>query len=254
MPNSNCDILVFAPHPDDAELCCGGLLLKAARRRKRIVIVDITRGEMGTRGSPEIRARESAAADKLLKIRVRENLGLRDGHLSDDDALRTALVNALRRHRPQLLLIPHWEDQHPDHAAVGQAGLYAAWLCGAPNYSPETGADVTTAGRPPYRPRRVLHYNNRYGIEPNVVIDIDDVIDAKLELVACYQTQFGAGKKTKGRRNDPQTRLSNPRFMEWLKGMHAFYGYKIGVDYGEPYCTKGPLGLADVEAITNDGS
>src|SRR5438477_4906162 len=106
------DILVFAPHPDDAELCCGGLLLKAAHARKKIAVVDITRGEMATRGSVATRKKEAAAATRMLRLHARENLGLPDGHLRDDDTLRTALVNSLRRYRPKLLLIPHWEDQH----------------------------------------------------------------------------------------------------------------------------------------------
>lgn len=250
---NSCDILCFAPHPDDAELCCGGLLLKAARARKKLVVVDITRGEMGTRGSPAIREREAAAATRLLKLRARENLGFPDGHLHDDDTLRAALVHALRTHRPKLLLIPHWEDQHPDHAAVGQAGLYAAWLCGAPRYAPESGAGVASAAALPYRPAKVLHYNNRYGIQADVVVDISDVIEEKLKLVACFQTQFGAGASAKKTKASParefQTRLSNPRFIEWLKGMHSYYGYQTGVDFGEAYCIKGPLGISGVDAV-----
>src|SRR5580704_7208875 len=116
-----CDALVFAPHPDDAELCCGGLLLKAGRAGMKLGVIDITRGEMGTRGTPEIREKEAAAATRLMRLSARENLGFPDGYLRDGDDLRTALVNALRKYRPSLLLIPHWEDQHPDHAAVGQA-------------------------------------------------------------------------------------------------------------------------------------
>ena len=160
----NSDILVFAPHPDDAELCCGGLLLKARRAGKRAVVVDVTEGEMGTRGTPEIRRKEAAAASKMLGLAARENLRFPDGHLHDDERLRTALVKCLRKYRPSLLLIPHWEDQHPDHAAVGQAGLYAAWLAGAPKYDAKSGSGVASSDRLPYRPRTVLHYNNRYGI------------------------------------------------------------------------------------------
>ena len=244
-----CDILCFAPHPDDAELCCGGLLLKAMRARKKLVVVDITRGEMGTRGTPETRQREAAAATRMLKLSARENLGLPDGHLHDDDTLRTALVDALREHRPKTLLIPHWEDQHPDHAAVGQAGLYAAWLCGAPRYAPESAHGVASKGALPYRPQRVLHYNNRYGIQADLVIDITDVMEAKLKLVACFQTQFGAGGAGQGRAKEFKTRLSNPRFMDWLKGMHSFYGYQVGVDFGEAYCVKGPLGINGIGAV-----
>jgi bacillithiol biosynthesis deacetylase BshB1 len=246
---NSCDILCFAPHPDDAELCCGGLLLKAKHAGRKLVVVDITRGEMGTRGTPAIREREAAAATRLLKLHARENLGLPDGHLHDDDTLRVALVNALRKYRPKLLLIPHWEDQHPDHAAVCQAGLYAAWLCGAPRYAPETAKGVASAGGLPYRPARVLHYNNRYGIQADLVVDITNVIEEKMKLVGCFQTQFGAGQTSKTSAKENQTRLSSPRFMEWLKGMHSFYGYQVGVEFGEAYCVKGPLGISGVDAV-----
>jgi bacillithiol biosynthesis deacetylase BshB1 len=238
------DILVFAPHPDDAELCCGGMLLKARAQRMAVGIVDITRGELGTRGTPEIRQRETAAATKILKPAVRVNLGFRDGHLHDNDELRTALVRALRRYRPNLLLIPHWEDQHPDHAAVGQAGLYAAWLSGAPKYDLQSGSGVAATHRLPYRPRHVLHYNNRYGIAADVVVDITTVMDQKLRLVSCYGTQFGPGRK-----GGPQTRLSSDHFFNFLRGLHSFYGYQAGVQYGEAYCSKSPLRLTDLRAL-----
>jgi bacillithiol biosynthesis deacetylase BshB1 len=241
-----CDVLVFAPHPDDAELCCGGLLIKALRAGLKLGVIDITRGEMATRGTPEIRQSEAAAASKLLRLTARENLGMADGHLRDNDELRAALVDSLRKYRPSLLLIPHWEDQHPDHAAVGQAGMYAAWLCGAPKYSPETGVGVAAPGRLPYRPKQVLHYNNRYNIQADVVIDISDVIEKKMDLVRCYRTQFGSNG---GKNKDPQTRLSSARFMEWLRGMHSFYGHQAGVEFGEAYCVKGPLGVGNVAAL-----
>lgn len=234
------DILVFAPHPDDAELCCGGLLLKARNARLKVGIVDVTRGEMATRGSVRARQREAAAASRRLEVLVRENLRLPDGRLHDDERLRRALVRALRRHRPRLLLIPHWEDQHPDHAAVGQAGLYAAWLAGAPRYDPRSARGVAAPDRLPYRPRQVLHYNNRYGIEADVVVDISEVLEEKLALAACYASQFGPGQKAGG---GPRTRLSSPHFAEWLRGLHSFYGSRIGTRYGEPYCTKGPLAV-----------
>ncbi|HYG76127.1 MAG TPA: bacillithiol biosynthesis deacetylase BshB1 [Planctomycetota bacterium] len=235
------DILVFAPHPDDAELCCGGLLLLAGRAGLKLGVIDITQGEMGTRGSVAERKREAAAATKLLKLSARENLKLPDGKLHDDQTLRCALVRMLRRYRPAILLAPHWEDQHPDHAAVGQASLYAAWLCGAPNYDAGSGAGIAAPGRPPYRPRHVLHYNNRYGIQANVIFDISSVMDEKIELVRCYATQFGAGDGS-----GKQTRLSDAHFFDWLRGMHAFYGYQAGARFGEPYCTKTPLAIGDI--------
>ena len=240
------DVLVISPHPDDAELLCGGLLLLAKRAGKRIGVIDVTRGEMGTRGTVETRAKETAAASKRMKLDARENLGLPDGHLHDNEELRMALVQAIRTYRPKLLLIPHWEDQHPDHAACGQAGTYAAWLSGAPKFHPESSAGVASHDAPPYRPQQVLHYNNRYGIEADVVIDISAVIDDKLALAKCYRTQFGASG---GRKAGPQTRLSRVGFIDWLRELHAQDGHRAGVAYGEGYCSRGPVCVRDVNAL-----
>jgi len=238
------DILVFAPHPDDAELCCGGLLLMARRAGLSLGVVDITQGEMGTRGSVAQRQREAAAASKQVGLLARENLKLPDGQLHDDQRLRRALVKTLRKYRPSILLAPHWEDQHPDHAAVGQASLYAAWLCGAPKYDPKSGSGVTASDRLPYRPRHVLHYNNRYGITADLVFDITPVMDEKVTLVSCFTTQFGPGEK-----KSHKTRLSDAHFFDWLRGMHAFYGYQAGVRFGEAYCVKSPLAVSDIASF-----
>ncbi|HEY3324556.1 MAG TPA: bacillithiol biosynthesis deacetylase BshB1 [Planctomycetota bacterium] len=237
------DILVLAPHPDDAELCCGGLLLKARDAGLSFGIIDVTRGEMATRGSVRQRQKEAAAASRILKLAVRDNLGLPDGHLRDDETLRRELVRKLRRYRPHTVLLPHWEDQHPDHAAVGQAGIYAAWLAGAPRFEPSSGKGVASADRAPYRPKRLLHYNNRYGINADIVIDISSVIDAKMELARCYVTQFGpaAADASDEGAGMLQTRLSHAGFFDWFRGMHAYYGSQAGVQYGEAYCSKGPL-------------
>ncbi|MCZ7644691.1 MAG: bacillithiol biosynthesis deacetylase BshB1 [Planctomycetota bacterium] len=244
------DILVLAPHPDDAELCCGGLLLKARDAGLSFAIVDCTRGEMGTRGSVARRAKEAAAADRILRTRERINLKLRDGHLRDDEPLRVALVRALRRFRPRLVLAPHWEDQHPDHAAVGGAAEPAAWLCGAPKFDPRTARGVASPDRPPYRPARILYYNNRYGIDADLVLDISAVFEEKMKLTLCYGTQFGPGKRdARGKGNAPLTRLSSAQFLDFLRAMHGHYGFKINAPYGEPYCVKGPVALDSVESL-----
>lgn len=243
------DILVFAPHPDDAELLCGGLLLKAAKRGKKTVVVDLTRGELGTRGSVDERTREAAAASALLGLAARENAGLPDGKLQNDDVLRSTMVRMLRKYRPSLVLIPHWEDQHPDHAAVGQAGLHAAFLTGVPKYDAGSGTGVAAPDRLPYRPRQILHYNNRYGIAANIVVDISDVADEKMEVVRCFGTQFGPGNPEAGGTAESQTKLSGTQFFDWLRGMHSFYGYQAGVRFGEAYCSKSPLCVSDVSML-----
>ena len=235
------DILVIAPHPDDAELLCGGLLLKAKQAGKRIGVVDLTRGEMGTRGSIETRAKEAAAATRLMDLDARENLGLRDGYLIQDPNLLSAIVRMLRKYRPACVLAPHWEDQHPDHAAAGQAILHAAFMTGVSKFEPDTGEGVVSVDALPYRPSVVLHYNNRYGIAADVIFNIADVFEQKLKLVDCYASQFGPGEATGDGNAEPQTRLSHSNFIEWFRGLHTFYGYQIGARYGEAYCVKQPL-------------
>lgn len=244
------DILCLAPHPDDAELCCGGLLLKARRAGKSVVIVDCTRGEMGTRGTVAQRKREAAAADRMLGTTARVNLGLRDGHLLDNDGLREPLVAALRRFCPRIVLAPHWEDQHPDHAAVGRAAEPAAWLCGAVKYAPRSARGIANPGKLPYRPEHVLYYQNRYGIEADLVVDISDVFEQKVALAGCYATQFGPGMQSAKRsKREPLTKLSSDKFLAWFRAMHGHYGFKIGADYGEPYCVKGPWPLKRMESL-----
>lgn len=234
------DIVCVAPHPDDAELCCGGFLLNAKGAGLSIGIIDCTQGEMATRGTVAVRKKESTAADKLLKTDIRLNLKLKDCHLHDDTTLHVPLVSALRRLRPRILLVPHWDDQHPDHAAVGQAGVNAAWLCGVPKFAPKSAQGVATTDRKPYRPDIVLHYQNRYGIIADLIVDISDVMEGKLKLARCYSSQFGPATTAKQKR-DPMTKLSSDVFFDWIRGMHAYYGSRIGAAYGEPYCIKGAL-------------
>lgn len=240
-------ILCVAPHPDDAELCAGGLLLLARQAGHEIVVVDCTRGEMGTRGSVAERKKESAQADRLLGTKARLNLALPDGHLHDDERLKVALVRALRKFRPQVVLFPHWEDKHPDHAAVGRAAEAVAWLCGAPKFDPKSARGIASKDRPPYRPDLILYYNNRYGIEPDLVVDITPVFARKAQLVECYATQFGP--RVKNSKHTPQTLLSTQGFLDWFRSQHAHYGFKIGAPYGEAYCVKGPLSVREVSAL-----
>lgn len=233
------DILVLAPHPDDAEMLCGGLLWKAKSLGRKIGVIDFTRGELGTRGSAAMRRKEAAAATAMLGLDVRENLGLHDGHLNREERLMPSIVRVLRKYRPKLLLTPHWEDQHPDHAALGQASLHAAYLAGVPKYESASAGGVASAGSLPYRPAQILNYNNRYTITANLVVDITKVFEKKAALIACFASQFGAGKAQQ--KFGPQTRLSHGNFYEWLTGLHTFYGHQIGVRYGEAYCSKGPI-------------
>jgi len=196
------DMLVIAAHPDDAEMAAGGLIAKMVQRGHSVGIVDLTRGEMGTRGTPEERAKESAAADEVLGITVRENLGLPDGGLTDSLEYRRLVVDAIRRHRPALVVAPPLEDLHPDHAAAGRLAAAAHYPTGFTKY--ETGSE-------PHRPDAVIHMMNHFEFMPTFIVDVTDVWETKMAAgrrsgrgvprggrpvkvgIVCYPTYGGSG-------------------------------------------------------------
>lgn len=230
------DLLVFAAHPDDAELAGGGLLARANALGQKVGIVDLTRGELGSRGTPETRAEESAAADRVLGVSVRENLGLPDGGLVPNDLdARRLVVDAIRRHRPTLIAAPHLEDLHPDHAAAGRIVADALYPSGFANY--ETGSR-------PYRPAGLIHYMNHFAFEPSFVLDITDVFEVKLAAIRCYASQLHREGST-----EPATNISRPDFLARIEGRAREYGSRIGVGFGEPWFSSRPVPVQDPVAL-----
>ncbi len=227
------DILAVAAHPDDAEICVGGLLLAAAARGKRVGIVDLTRGELGTRGSAEDRARETAAADALLAPAARINLALPDGRVESSLAAREKLAEVLRELQPDVLLAHHTEDLHPDHAAAGRIAREAWYLAGLNRLAPE--------GRSARRPARLYHFMGHVPFEPTLVVDIGEVWDRKCALVRCYASQLApADAGDKG-----QHFLFGADILRRMETRARFYGERIGVRYGEPLLARGPLPCFD---------
>jgi bacillithiol biosynthesis deacetylase BshB1 len=229
------DVLVFAAHPDDAELAAGGLLARCAEIGLRAAIVDFTRGEAGTRGSPEIRAAESAAADRVLGIRARENLGLPDGRLTETIEARLLAIEAIRKHRPALVAAPYVEDLHPDHAVVGRVVAAAIYPSGFPRI---------VTGSKPHRPRALVHYMNHTAFPPAFVLDITSVWEKRMAAVRCYQSQFFDPES-----KEPATNISAPDFLERLAARFRHYGSLIAADYGEPYFSRGPVPVMDPLAV-----
>lgn len=222
------DLLAFGAHPDDVELCCGGWLLLAADRGQRTGVVDLTRGELATNGTPEIRDQEAAAAADALGLAVRENLRLPDGGLLADDPLQlAALVGAIRRHRPDLALAPWTEARHPDHTATGHLAKKAVFFAGLRKYRPDLGE--------PFRPRRLLAYPERHDGDPELVVDVSAVHDRKLAAVACHRSQFGG---------DP-TILTRSLGLGAFEVRDRYWGATVGVAHGEPYLLGGPVPVAD---------
>lgn len=229
------DVLIVAAHPDDAEICVGGTILKLVRAGKRVGVVDATRGEMGTRGSADDRAREVAAANALMKISVRHNLDLGDGRIEVTLSAREKLAALIRDHQPDVVLAQSPEDLHPDHAATGQLAREAWYLAGLARL-----ADPN-ASKPAKRPQRLYHFMGHVPFDPTYVVDIGPVWEEKIALVRCYASQLAPqGDKDKG-----QHFLFGADILSRMETRARFFGERIGVRYGEPLLHKGPLPCVD---------
>lgn len=225
------DVLAIGAHPDDVDMTCGGTLAKMSARGRSVAIVDLTRGEMGTRGSPEIRAQEAQAASKILGARERIALDLGDGVLENDAESRRQVIELIRRLRPIIILTHHWEDLHPDHAAVGQILRSVMYPAGFANF-PARGE--------PYRPNEVLFFMAHIPFEPSFIIDIDGYHDTKIKAVRCFSTQLGLTKN-----EDLPTRISQPGFLQQLDARARYFGALIGRTFGEPFLVTRPVPMED---------
>jgi bacillithiol biosynthesis deacetylase BshB1 len=223
------DLLAIGAHPDDVELSCGGWLALAGQRGQTAVVLDLSRGELATNGTVELRAREAAAAAEILGLADRRNLGLPDGGIrAHDDAQVDALVGQIRDLRPGLLLAPHTEARHPDHAEAGALCRRAVFLAGLRQHRPDLGA--------PWRPRRILHYPQRHEVRPELVVDISSVVDVKARAVAAHESQFGAGAATL---------INRPLGLSAWDVRDRYWGASIGVAHGEPYLLGSPVPVSD---------
>jgi bacillithiol biosynthesis deacetylase BshB1 len=233
------DILAIFAHPDDVELTVGGTLLKMKHLGYRTGALDITRGEMGTRGTPEGRAIEAEEAAKILKLDVRENLGLADGHVFVNDAERTALVRVLRRLKPKVILTHQEGDPHPDHDHIAKLVRESARLSSMLRYDEETGKDKIPVPN-------VAHNIFSRRVQPSFIVDISDFLDAKMDAIRAYRSQFHDPNS-----NEPETRLTSTGFLDELENRSRYFGSLIGVAAGEPYNVREALNISDpVELLT----
>lgn len=237
------DILAFGVHPDDVELGCSGTLLAAMAEGKKVGIIDLTRGELGTRGTPETRKEEAAKAAAILGIGVRENLGLADGFFQQDEASLRKVIAVIRKYQPEIILANAIEDRHPDHGRSAKLVADATFLAGLRKI-------VTTEGgaeQEPWKPSYVLHYIQDRFIEPSFVIDITAHMDKKLESVLAYSTQFYNPSL-----DEPQTYISSPQFLETVKSRALMLGKRIGVGFAEGFCSEKTIGLTSLDALVQN--
>jgi len=230
------DLLAFAAHPDDAELNSGGLIAKMTRLHRQVGIVDLTAGQMATRGSVELRRAEAARAAEILGLSVRENLGFDDGALSaDDPQARRKVVEAIRRYRPSVVLTGLSVDRHPDHYRAGQLVSDAVWLAGRVNYDAPGQA---------HQIKRLLYYPQHFTEQVSFVVDVSEDFDTKRRAVLAFASQFYQPDSA-----ETATYISSKDFMGFWEAKARYFGGLIGRTYGEPYFTHEPAEVPDPVAL-----
>jgi N-acetylglucosamine malate deacetylase 1 len=233
-------ILAIGVHPDDVELGCAGTLLAAIEEGKSVGILDLTRGELGTRGTVETRKVEARNAADILGVQVRENLGMADGFFQNDEAHQRLLISAIRKYQPDIILANAPEDRHPDHGRSAKLISDAAFLSGLRKIETQIEGVTQEAWRPAY----VFHYIQDRFIQPSFVIDISKHMEKKIESVLAYTTQFYNPDL-----NEPQTYISSPQFIESVKARAMMLGKRIGVEYAEGYISEKMIGIKSLDNI-----
>lgn len=246
---SHVDILAFGAHPDDVELSCGGTLLVANAQGQSTGIVDLTYGELGTRGTKESRQKESKKAQEILGVTFRENLGLSDGFIDDSMESKLAVIRAIRSARPQIVLANAAKDRHPDHPHAAKLVREAAFLSGLVKIETK---DARGNLQQAHRPKAVYHYIQSDYIEPSFVVDISEFWEKKWEAIMAYSTQFHSVNAAKKGFENAKTKtfISTPTFLEMLKGRHAEFGNLIGSNYAEGFVSNRPVGLQNILSLS----
>jgi bacillithiol biosynthesis deacetylase BshB1 len=235
------DLLAIGAHPDDVELGCSGTLIKEVNRGKKVGIIDLTQGELGTRGTVETRYAEANDAAKIMGISARENLKMRDGFFKNDEEHQLQLIRALRKYQPEIVIGNILEDRHPDHGRGGWLLYDACFFSGLRQVKT---ADENGKDQEKWRPKMLLHYIQDRFYEPDIIIDVSEVWEKRMDAVKAYKTQFYDPQS-----KEPQSYLSNPEFLEAISARARLLGKRIGVKYGEGFISKKNIGLNDLGSL-----
>jgi len=230
------DVLVVAPHPDDVELGCSGTILKLGKEGKKVGVVDLTRGELGSRGSAEIRDKEAAEAGRILGLSARENLAFRDGFFTHDEAHQLAIIRMVRKYRPEVLITGAPEDRHPDHGRSSKLVSDAAFLSGLVKIETSWEDKAQEA----WRPKRTFFFIQDYNLRPSFVVDITDHWEGKKKAIQAYATQFFNPDYES---EEPETYISNKSFWHFLEARARNMGHLVGADLGEGFISETPLAV-----------
>lgn len=238
MTDNALDVLAFGAHPDDVELMAGGTIIKLARLGYRVGMISLTAGEMGTRGTAEIRRQEFARSAQIMGLTMHQMLDLPDGGVAVTEENKLKVIREIRAWRPALLFAPYWETRHPDHAhcshLVREAGFFA-------------GLKKIETGTANFRPERVVYYCEHYHFNPSFVVDISETFETRIEAIKAYGSQvYNPGEEQK---EEEKTHISSPEYFRSLYSRAEYWGGRIGVRYGEPFLVREPLGVTDPFAL-----
>ena len=239
------DVLAFGAHPDDTELSCAGTLAALVKQGKKVVVVDLTRGEMGTRGTPEIRLKEAKKAAEILGLHSRDNLGLPDTELTNTRELQLPIIERIRHYKPHICILTAPVDRHPDHGHASTLLVDAVFYSGLRKIETR-GMDGKL--QEPHRPHHVLHYMQDQPFDPDFIFDITETIDLKEKAIKAFATQFNVSDPG----DEPETYISDPGFFESLRARARQLGHLGGFEYGEGFLYhKKPFPLIDFEFMLN---
>lgn len=235
------DVLAIAAHPDDIEMTCAGTVLSLVTQGKTVAGVDLTRGELGTRGTPEIRLKESAEGAKQMGLVARENMGFRDAFFRNDEEHQMALIPIIRQYRPQIVLTNAPDDRHPDHGRAAELVIQACFYAGL--------RQIRTVGKDgepqeAHRPNYIYHFIQDRSLTPDFVVDVSPYWNQKLAAIKAYQSQFFNPDSP-----EPQSYISGEPFMKFLEARTREHGHRIGVEFGEGFISKRMLGVTDLFAL-----
>ncbi len=240
------DMLAFGVHPDDVELGCAGVLIVEKANGKKTGIIDLTKGELGTRGTAETRKEEATAAAKILGVDIRENLAMADGFFENNEAHQRIIIQVLRKYQPEIIICNAPADRHPDHGRSSSLVTDAAFLAGLSKIETLENGVL----QEPWRPKYVLHYIQDRFLNPDFVIDISDAFEQKIASVKAYKTQFYNPETNEG----IQTYISTPAFLDSVIARAAMFGKMIGVQYGEGFISKKAIGIKNLDALIKENT
>jgi len=236
----NVDILVIMAHPDDAELCCSGTILASINQGLTVGLVDLTRGELGTRGDEQIRLLESKNSSDLLELKFRDNLEFRDGFISDAENYINEIIKKIRKYSPKIIITNSKKDRHPDHENTSKIVKKACFLSGLVKYNTK----LNNKNQQPHRPKLILYSIQNDYIEPDIIIDVSNFFSKKMESVKCFKSQFYDPESS-----EPNSFISSLEFLDFVESRSIEMGHKIGTKHGEGFTLDNPVSINSLSNI-----